>query len=236
VRRLAFAFSLTASATVVLALVSLAITPDPFSASSVALISIGLLGSTAVTLSGFLLVRAPWGRFGLVLVVAVSVLVAATNGTDASYGALIIGAISIVGLAGPWLRFWVRQQPVPDGLNATVMALILVAPVAPIVVGVAAFDTAHWAQWASAFAIVTASFLFGRGVLGTLWLMRIFIPMASIPAILVSPIPTVFVLVGSVAVATAAAWMPSARQATALPPPVLPTPRPPRKEPDNASD
>lgn len=234
-RRLAVTFTLTASLAVVLALVVLTADPGEWTMSSIALVSIGALATTLVFVSGFLLVHAPWARWGLVGVTAGAMILSSVNGSTGGWLILIFGGVTIIGLAGPWLRFWVRQQPVPEALSPVVVSLMAAAPVAPLVVGISAYDTASAAQWVAAGVAVTASFLYGRGLPGALWLLRLGVPLAAVPAVLASPYPHVGLLVVSTAFVTALAWLPAARHATATPAPVLPTPLQ-RRETADAED
>lgn len=223
-RRLAVTFTLTASLAVVLALVVLTIDPGQWTPSSVALISLGALATTLVFVSGFLLVHAPWARWGLVGAAAGAMVLSSSAGSITGWIVLVLGSTTIVGLAGPWLRFWVRQQPVPEPLSPVVVSLMAVAPTAPLVVGLAAYDTASPTQWIAAAVAVSGSFLYGRGLPGALWLLRVAVPVAAVPAVIASPLPHVVVLAIGTTVVTVLAWLPASRHASATPAPVLPTP------------
>lgn len=163
-------------------------------------------------------------------------LLATTNETIAAYGVMALGAASIVGLAGPWVRFWVRQQPVPDGPNTVAVSLVAVAPVAPLVVGLAAYDESHWLHWLAAAIAVGSSFLYARGLPGALWLLRLAVPVSGLAAFIVCPLPSALLIgAGSLAVALLA-WLPGATAVTATPSPTLPAPRQPRKARSNADE
>lgn len=228
-RRLAVTFTLTASLTVILALVVVTIEPGVWSSSSIALISIGALTSTLVLVSGFLLVHAPWARWGLVFATAGAMALSTVAGTVGAVIVLVLGGVTIVGLTGPWLRFWVRQHPVPDALSPVVITLMATAPAAPLVIGVAAYDSAFAVQWLAAGVVVGSSFAYGRGFPGALWLMRTAVPLASLAAVWVSPLPHVAILAVCGLIVTALAWLPQASHATASPAPVLPAPRQPKE-------
>lgn len=235
-RRLSLVFASLAATTVVAGLTAFAVEPAGFSLSSVALVSLGLLLCTVTAVTGFLLVRAPWGRWGLCGVTGTAMVLATTNQAIVVYGIMALGAGAIVGLAGPWVRFWVRRQPVPDGPNAVAISLVVVAPVAPLIVGLAAYDESHWLHWLAATVAVGASFIYARGLPGGLWLLRLAVPATGIVAFMVSPMPSALLVgIGSVAVLILA-WLPGAAAVTAIPAPHLPPPRQPRKVPSDADE
>jgi hypothetical protein len=234
-RRLALVTATIAAVTVMGGLIAFAVDPWNFSTSSAALIAIGLMMSTLVALSGFLLVRAPWGRWGLVATTATSMVLASANAAPAVIFVLIAGAVTIVLLAGPWLRFWVRQYRAVDAPNAVATGLIVIAPVAPLVIGVGAYDSAHWTQWVAAVVATGSSFAYARAIPGAIWALRLALPVAAAAAMFASPLPWSIVIGFGTAVGTVAAWLPAARQATATPSPALPAPRSPRKDDDDAT-
>lgn len=231
-RRLALTTAVAASATVLCGLTFFALDPVAFSMSSVALISIGLLMSTLVALSGFLLVRAPWGRWGLAGTTGLSMLLASVNTSAAVIGVLAVGATTIVAIAGPWLRFWVRQFRTVDAPNTVATSLIAIAPVAPLIVGIGAYDTSHWLQWLAAGTATGTSFLYARAVPGAIWALRFAMPITAAAAVAVSPMPWTLAVGLAASAGTVAAWLPGSVQTTAMPSPVLPAPRTPPKEDD----
>ncbi len=234
-RRLAVAAASLAAASVVAGLVLFALDPWQFSQSSVALIALGMLMSTLVVLSGFLLVHAPWGRWGLAAATGSAMLLASANPDAVVVGVLVAGAVAIVLLIGPWLRFWVRQQPAVDAPNHVAVALTAIAPVAPLVVGIGAYDTTHWTQWIAALAATGSSFAYAKAVPGAIWSLRIVVPITAAAAFAASPMPWVLTIGLTAAACTVAAWLPQARRTTAQPSSALPAPRAPRKEHGDAT-
>lgn len=235
-RRLSIVSAILASATVAVALVVFATDPAAFSPSSVGLITIGFLTSAVVLVAGFLLVRAPWGRWGLAGIAGAAVLLASASTSPAIYVVYALGAMSIVALVGPWVRFWVRQQPVPNAVNATAVALSSVAPIGPIIVGLSAHDTSHWSHWLAALAGAGTSFIYSRGAPGALWIMRILIPATSAFAVWKSPMPSSLILAAGAAAVTVLAWSPAASEATSGPTPPLPPARTQRKKQADAPE
>jgi hypothetical protein len=232
VRRLAVTFTLTASLSVIIALVVVTLEPGAWSLSSIGLIATGALMSTLVLVTGFLLVQAPWARWGLIAVTAGAMVMSTAVATVGSTLVLVLGGVTIVGLAGPWLRFWVRQHPVPDALSPVVLTLMATAPAAPLVIGVGSYDTSSVVQWIASAAIVAGSFAYSRGFPGAVWLMRVVVPLAAGAAVVVSPFPHAIVIIVGGMIVTVLAWLPAARHASAIPAPVLPAPRQPREASD----
>lgn len=236
VRQLSLVLASLAATTVVAGLVAFTVESGGFSPSATALVSIGLLLCTFTAVTGFLLVHAPWGRWGLCGVTAAAVVLATTNTSAVVFVVVALGAATIVGLAGPWIRFWVRQQPVPDGPNAVALSLVTVAPVAPFIVGLGAYDTSHWLHWLAASTAVVSSFLFARALPGSLWLLRLVVPVTGVAAAVVSPIPAgLLTWIGALGVGVLA-WLPGAASVTTNPAPHLPAPRPPTKVPSDAGE
>lgn len=210
--------------------------PQGFSDTAVGLISVGLVMSTLVGLVGFLLVRAPWGRWALVGIVALAMVLSSAADPTTLMLVYIGGAVAVAFLVGPWLRFWTRKLPSADTPGAVPVSLMAVAPTAPIVIGLGAYDVDNWWLWVATGIIVTSATLYAWAVPGAVWLMRLLMPVGGIMAVAFSPIPwSVITLAGTLAVAVTA-WTPAAVRTTTVPSPVLPSPRQPdRKDQPDAS-
>jgi hypothetical protein len=222
--------------TVVGGLASFAAADTAFSSSSVALIAIGYLASLLVALVGWLLVRAPWGRWSLVAATAGAILLGSMLDTWATVVVYAFGAASLIALTGPWLRLWVRQYPPPDGLNRIALSLTIVSPLSPLVVGLAAYDTAHWSHWLTAITAAAGSWAFGRGLPMAIWSLRVAVPAVSIAAFVTSPMPNRLLLGAGAGLVTVLAWLPEAMQTSTFPNPPLPSPWPRRQEASDATD
>lgn len=236
VRTLALTISAVAALAVVIGLASFAIDSDPWTPGSAALISIGLVMCTVTAVTGFLLVRAPWGRWGLVGCVIVAMLLALATESEAWILTVCVGIVAVVGLAGPWLRLWLRRLPSADGPNRVAMSLMLVAPTAPLVVGLAAHNQSHWLEWVAAGTGVGSSFAYARGIPGAIWLLRLGFPAAGIAAAFASPMPWAILMVAFTVSVAVMAWLPDARRVVTTPAPVLPQPRPGRKRTVDANE
>ena len=205
-----------------------------FSTSSVALITIGYIGSSIAALVGWLLVRAPWGRWSLVTATAGAMLLGSMLDQPVELVVLTIGGAAIIALAGPWLTLWVRQYPPPGGTNRIALSLIVVSPLSPLVVGLAAYDSSHWAHWLAALTGVMASWAFGRGLPLAIWALRVAVPVTSVAAMWASPMPSLLLLGFGAGFVTLLAWLPAATQTSTFPNPPLPSPRPQREASDAA--
>jgi hypothetical protein len=236
VKRLATVAGVLSFLTVTGGMTLFAVADTEYSTSSVALIAVGYIMSSIVALVGWLLVRAPWGRWSLVGAASCGMVLASLSESSLVFGVYAIGAATIVVLGGPWLALWVRQHPPPGGPNHIALSLIVVAPISPLVVGLAAYDTAHWTHWLAAFTAVVGSWAYGRGLPLSVWVLRIAVPITCAVAMVTMP------LLGGIAVAVGAlvvgvlAWLPGAKQTTIFPNPPLPMPRPQRRETSDATD
>lgn len=201
-----------------------AIEPGSFSATATVLISIGIGISSLVSLVGFLLVRAPWGRWALVATTGTGMILVATTDTWVVWIAYLCGTASIVLLVGPWLHFWTRKLPSVDSPGPVPTLLMATAPVAPFVVGVGAFDTDGWQFWTAAAVAMIGAVLYAWSVPGALWILRIGVPVTWAAAAAAAPSPwLVAPVIGGLAV-TVVSWLPQAREAVSTPSPVLPAP------------
>ncbi len=222
--------------TVVGGLAAFSAAETAFSSSAVALIAIGHLASSLVALVGWLLVRAPWGRWSLVIAIAGAILLGSTLDSWATLAVYVVGAASLIALTGPWLRLWVRQHPPPGGLNRIALSLTIVSPLSPLVVGLAAYDTAHWSHWLAAFTAAAGSWAFGRGIPMAVWSLRVAVPATSVAAFMTAPMPSRLLLAAGAALVTVLAWLPEAMQTSTFPNPPLPAPKPRRQEASDAAD
>jgi hypothetical protein len=236
VKRLATVAGVLSFLTVTGGLTLFAVADTEYSTSSVALIAFGYIMTSIVALVGWLLVRAPWGRWSLLGAASYGMILASLSESPAVFGLYAIGAAAIVVLGGPWLTLWVRQHPPPGGPNHIALSLIVVAPISPLVVGLAAYDTAHWTHWLAALTAVVGSWAYGRGLPLSIWALRIAVPITWAMAMMTMSLPGGIAVAVSALVVGVLAWLPGATQTTLFPNPPLPTPRPQRRETSDAPD
>lgn len=208
-----------------------AVSPEPLSPGSSALLIAGIVLYTVIAVVGMLLVRAPWARWLALATAAGTVLIGALGGVSdgVSIAIVALSLLAIGGLAGPWLRIWLRQRP-GAGAGAVAVALPLVAIAALPLAGLTSVDSATPAALALALAGPVLAWAYARGFTLGMWALRIAAPaMALIAAIAAGTWGgAAFVIYG--AAVGILAWSPGARDALSpvqvpLPPPRV-TPQP----------
>ncbi|MCL1594940.1 MAG: hypothetical protein M3132_11380 [Actinomycetia bacterium] len=186
-----------------------------------------LIGVGIVSLTGFIglvLVRAPWGRWTLLVVVAIGLVLASIVGGWAFWTTLFLGGLATIGLTGPWLRLWLRQSTVADAPGPVVVALIALAPVATLWVGASTgggFGVIHAVLIVVA---VTSSWAYGRGQSWGLWSLKTLYPIVGLGASMMTTGPGAVLLAAGTIGVTILAWLPHAERATAVITPPLPPP------------
>lgn len=184
--------------------------------SSATMIVLGLIELALAGLAGLVLVRAPWARWLLSVTLVVSAVLASSSPSAFLWPALVLGASAIVGLIGPWLTLWVRQQPVADRLGVVPAALIATAGVAPIYVGLASYTGVEAVHWLLVLVTMVSSWAYGRGLWIGIWGFRVVVPVAGLVAALRTIEP------GSIAIALGAlivaimGWSEQASKVTAV--------------------
>jgi hypothetical protein len=192
---------------------SLTIAPAPWTPIQSVVIAAGLLVGGTVSAVGILTDRSPLARklaYGTLLVTAVvAVLRPSGSGWAVGVGLAVVAG---VGLAGPWMREWMRARPTPDSppaVAAGLMVLLLALPVA----------TALWPGMTDGLALALGSLgawaialVYARGGKGALWACRIGLPLLGLAALGFDGPAAITWLLG-VGIGTVLAWTPSARVA-----------------------
>jgi len=167
--------------------IRLGLSPDPFSPGAATLMIAGVVVYTAIALVGMLLVRAPWARW-LALAVALATLIVGSLGaiSDAlSVGAVTLSLLAIGGIAGPWLRIWLRQRP-GAGAGGVAVALPLAAIGALPLAGLASVDAVTPAAMVLAATGPVLAWAYARGFRWGLWGLRVALPVVASIAAFVS--------------------------------------------------
>ena len=134
-RNLAILLGTTAILAVTAGVVSMVVDPHPIDGGAAVLIAFGSMTAALTALSGLLLARAPWGRWGLSAIVILAMALGSVSDSVLTWVAFGLGVVALVGLIGPWLRLWTRHRPVAESPGPTPVALMAVAALAPLVVG-----------------------------------------------------------------------------------------------------
>jgi len=202
--------------------------------SSAAMIVLGLMALALAGLAGLILARAPWARWLLSATVIVSVVLASSSPSMFFWAAVALGALAIIGLSGPWLTLWVRQQPVAERLGVVPSALMATAGATPIFVGFAAYTGVEAVHWVLVATTVASAWAYGRGFGIGIWGFRVVTPVVGLLAAFRTTEPgNVAIAFGALAV-TAMAWSPQAKRVAAIITPPLREPIP-RKETGDAN-
>jgi hypothetical protein len=201
-----------------------AVDPQPFDQAAALVVLAGVVVVGLTGLVGLVLARAPWGRWTLLACVALSLGLAAIPGTAGFWITLALGTPAIVLLLGPWLTLWVRHEPSADAPGPVVVALIAVAPAAPLFVGLSALGGLRLAHVALIVVATVSSWAYGRGIPGGIWMLRLGVPVAGTAAIAATAGAGQVMLGIAVIAVTIASWLPHARRATAVITPPLPEP------------
>lgn len=205
--------------------------PDPFSPGSATLVVAGVVVYTAIAAVGILLVRAPWARWVALVVAITTLFLGSLGGTPGAFPitATVVSLLAVGGLAGPWLRIWLRQRP-GAGAGPVAVALPLVALFGLPLAGIAAPDAPSPVVLAVAFAGPLLAWAYARALRWGLWGLRLVAPaLALTAAVSVDGWGSAWLVAYAVSVA-AVAWTTAAAEAQSpvqapLPPPRV-TPQP----------
>lgn len=222
--RLPIAIGSSAFLAVTLGAAAFLVDSGPIAQSSAAMILFGLLGVALGGLSGLLLVRAPWARWLLGVAVLFAMLLASIGGSGLLWIVVGVGATAIIGLGGPWLTLWVRQQPVTDQLGTVPVSLIASGAVAPVLVGFASYQGVGLSQWALVMSTIASAWAYGRGLPFGIWGFRAVTPIFGLVAVSrTGRLGSIAIAVGTLLL-VAMAWSSLAKRVTAVITPPLPSP------------
>lgn len=225
-RTVAITIGAIAILAVAAAAIALVADPEPIDAGAAAMIALGLMTCGLTALSGLLLARAPWGRWGMAALVVLAMGLATVSDSAATWIALALGTGALVGLLGPWLRLWTRHRPAAEAPGPVPITLMALAPTAPLVVGFTAVEGISWAHWLVVLVAATGSMLYAQGARSGLWLLRVGVPIASLLAIRETGGWGFFALAVATTTVTMLAWLPAATRTTTVITPPLPNPVP----------
>jgi hypothetical protein len=232
--RLPIAIGALAFLAVVIGSVALLNDSGPIARSSVAMILIGVNGVALSGLAGLILVRAPWSRWVLAGSVVSATALASIGGGPWFWIVLVVGAVAIVGVSGPWLTLWVRKRPVAEPLGHVPVALLASAGLAPIVVGFSAYQGLAASHWLLVLIAIASAWAYGRGLRLGIWGLRVAVPVSGAAAALQTAFAGNIAVGAGALVITVLAWTPQAKQVTAVITPPLPSPVPRRASDDQS--
>jgi hypothetical protein len=155
--------------------IGLILDPAPFSGHSAALVGMGAVALTTVTVAGVLLARGRWSRWMAIVVAALWFTPAVAGTLGIVDGLTMAAAVTTATVAaGPWLGRWLRHLAATDSTPDAAVILLLLLVSTPAVLGLSvcadAPGIAAWMLviWSAALALGIA-----RAASPALWTGRI---------------------------------------------------------------
>ena len=206
--------------------IHLVVAPEPWEIDSAMTIAIGVLVLNIVAMANLLLGRGRWARhFAAGLVITQLLLVLVADVEPWLIAALVLSALALGGLAGPWFKGWLRERPAAGAPGPAPIALALGCFAVVPLVGIATPDGLRNAHGlAGALGILTA-WGYVRGHSWALWSARIALPIALAAAAVSSPPAGAALLIAAGTALGLIAWRHDARLAIDPLPDNLPEPR-----------
>ena len=216
----------------VLGAVRLAVDPEPLAADAAALLALGALLLTVVSLVGLVMARSRWARLtGLGVAVSWVGVFAASPIDPLGVAMLAAATTAAAAYAGPWAARWARRLPRADGPPTAGVVALLTLLATPVVVAVASADGLHPAGWAFSAWSLAAAWGLGRSLRPALWAVRVAHPALALAAGALAGIPGGIAVAASGIVPAVAAWHPSVADAVASLDPVATVAMPPELTP-----
>lgn len=168
--------------------IHLALQPDPFASGPSAVLAAGVLLFAVITAAGLMLSRGRWAlRLAFTMVGAQFGLAMALDIAPWLVAALVLNGVALAGLAGPWLKGWLRLRPAADGPGPRPVLLLLGALAYLPAVAIASPSGLDWQHGFLAGIGVLGAWAYSRALRAGLWLLRFAIPLAAVAAAFASP-------------------------------------------------
>jgi hypothetical protein len=179
-----------------------------------ALLAIGHLTLTAVTIVGALVGAARWSVGLGTALAGFLALPAVLHPIDPAWTVMVAAAgLALVGTLGTGLRHVVRQRPPADAPPRTATALALGLLAMPVVVAVAQPGGVDVGDWLLAIAALVLAMWYTRARPSALWAARLTLPTLAGVTFLVVPVPAAIGVAAAWAVLARLAWTTGARLA-----------------------
>jgi hypothetical protein len=157
----------------------LILAPTELAEDASILAALGVLLLGIVSSLGIVLSRGQWTRYlALALVAALAVLGVFLPLDGWGWSTLVITAIALFLLVGPWLDGFLRRLPPADAPPPAATALGLGLVAAPLVVALAAPGGLHPLHWTAAGVCVGSGWFFARALPGAVLIVRTLPPVA----------------------------------------------------------
>lgn len=187
--------------------IHLAVSPDPFSGPSAAVIAIGIVLYTTISVTGIMLVRARWSRRLAMVTLGLDLIVVAISGMGTvAWIALAAALAGLAGLSGRWLDGWFRMRSSATGPDARAVILVLGLLGLVPAVGLCSpleLTTAHGVLGAAG---VFLSWAYSKAQVWSLWAIRLVLPLVAVPALMSSPWPGAITLAALTAGLVILSW------------------------------
>ncbi len=199
--------------------------PDPWEPDSALAIAIGVLVLSIAAMTALLLSRGRWTRiFASLLLVAEILIVLVAEVTTWLVGAVVLSGLALAGLAGPWMKGWLRERPAAGAPGAGPIVLTIGAFALVPLVGLAAPSGLEPGHGVLGAAGILFSWGYMKGGVWALNGLRFVLPLLVVAAAAESPpVGAASLLLAGIALAVLA-WTKDARLAVD-PMPGLPAPR-----------
>ncbi len=188
--------------------IQLGVAPAPFAPGAAAVLALGLVIFVVVAAAGLLLSRGRWAPW-LALIVTLAAMALAIVIDDFTAWAimgLVAGALTLVGLSGPWLKGWIRERPSAQGPGPKAMGVVLGALALVPAVALSSpsgLEVAHGILGGSGLLLAWG---YARAQLWALWGIRLVLPILALPALYVSPWPGKILLAVVVGITVGLSW------------------------------
>jgi hypothetical protein len=193
----------------------LAFGSGPFASSSAALLAADLLILGTVIAVGVVLSRGRWTRRAAFVLLGGQTLLGVVLEVDGWWiAAVVLSAIAIGSVAGPWLAGWLRKLPRADGPPAGAVSLNLGLIALPALVAATAPEGIPVGGWILSGFGVVAAWAYSQAWLPALWAIRVALPVLGIVAAARLSWAGVLVLGLISVMLTALAWSPDVLRAT----------------------
>ena len=102
----------------------LIVAPEPWAVDSAFSIAIGTLVLSIVAMTGLLLGRGRWTRYFAIGLIAAELLIVVVADFEPWLFIAVVGSgLALIGLAGPWLKGWLRERPTAGSPGAIPLGL-----------------------------------------------------------------------------------------------------------------
>ena len=188
--------------------IQLGIAPEPFAPGAAAVLALGLVIFVVVADAGLLLSRGRWAPWlaGIITIAMMALAVVIDDITVWAVVGLVAGALTLAGLAGPWLKGWIRERPSAQGPGPKAMGVVFGALTLVPAVALSSPSGLQPAHGILGGAGLLLAWGYARAHLWALWGIRLVLPVLALPALYVSPWPGKILLAGIVGVTVGLSW------------------------------